>query len=217
MAIKVVDGGMGGFLKPPKFPENFLHLEVDGEKFSLTAALYSTKLNVAARIIARKIIEAWEAPIDLDWVRRVLGYYKHAWRNPALEEPECWFNCNIFYCVDPICASYTDHFGTHWVWNFYPDYWPTEEDFEKAYFDGKLSCEREGVDIVQSVLYSATNSLFKKPEPELKLIGYDPCSRLPAAVQATITSVIKSGQDCRKELLQSPQERVLKTLRPRVF
>lgn len=178
--IKVLKHGCGAFLRPPAHPEHFCCIEVDGVKLSLSGALFNE--NVAVRIIAKKLLEWDTGEIDSDWVYRVLGYYAHAWRNPKLKEPECWFHSNIFYCEDAIGASYLDHFGVHFIQKFYPEYFPTQEDFDNAYWDGVTSFGSQPVDIPKSVQYN-----------EIKFIGYDPSARLPAAIQSTITDVIRSG------------------------
>lgn len=151
----IVHGGMGGFLSPPTHPEHSLHIETglnrrpaDRGSMSLSYAATCEYLEDETREIAKKMLETWsKPPIDSpeikDWIYQVLGYFGGCYAD--LREPEeIRWNCDklmIDPTADPFLSS-ARHAGVHHIRRYYPEYEPTREDFNAAYWGRKKEASK---------------------------------------------------------------------------
>ena len=143
---KIAKGGMGCFLNPPKHPEYYCHVKnIAGDKragrfnMSLEAAADSTSLDDHIRGVARKILRQWK-PLPLDsepvqnWIHHVLGYYKNCYSKDGVGH-----DVNKDMVVDKSGERNLDtHLGVMHIRRYYPEYVPSDADFENAYW-GKES------------------------------------------------------------------------------
>ena len=142
---KLVKGGMGGFLNPPNHPEHDFHVETDLRKrpenrggMSLSAAAECNWLDGLTKAAARVALAGWERrPIDspkvVAWIRQVLGYFKGCYKNLEVEESRAWNadKLRINQQADPMqWIEY--HAGVNLIRRYYPEYVPTQEDFDNA-------------------------------------------------------------------------------------
>ena len=149
---KIVDGGMGGLLNPPMHPECSYHVEYDLRKrkenrsaMSLSqAVLEDPYLNDAIRALAQALLDNWEEHKLLieseqiqDWIHQVLGYFRGCYKgHPSMNDPEsAWNASNLQTSAKVVPMQSIDaHAGVHHIRQYYPDFTPTQEDFDKAYW-----------------------------------------------------------------------------------
>lgn len=147
---KIVNTGLAGFLSPPTHPELHFHIEVnnrrDPEKhgrWTLSFAKDCKWLNREVRQLAKKLLTSWVRP-DInsaevkDWIHQVLGYFRGCYQgNPELGEAS-WDTDNLRMNVPPEERGemrIDQSAGVHFIRKFYPEYEPTEEDFQRAYWE----------------------------------------------------------------------------------
>lgn len=144
---EVTRKGIGGFLNPPTHPEHNYSVETNTEFhsncrgcLSLTTALEASWIEDEVRAEVKRLLDSWqrpalESPEIQDWIHQVLGYFRGCYRNPALPESQQW---NASYLIinqgaNPL-AFVMDHAGVRWIRKFYPEFVPTAEHFEHAYW-----------------------------------------------------------------------------------
>ena len=149
---KIVAGGAGGFLNPPTHPEHNFHMETDLRRrpenrgfMSLSSAKDCEYLNRESRQAARKLLSSWVRP-DIEseevknWIYQVLGYFRGCYQgNPELGEAS-WDVSNLRMNLPPeerVEMRIDQSAGVHFIRKFYPEYEPTEEDFQRAYWGTK--------------------------------------------------------------------------------
>jgi hypothetical protein len=136
---KIVSGGLGGFLNPPGHPENSFHVETDlGPRLSLSSAVNRDWLDSKTRQSAEQMLQQWEAGKSLisdpdvqNWIRAVLGYFKFCYIRPYFSH-----NANdllISLKLNPLANAHT-HAGVHFIRAFYPEFHPSSQHFEEAYW-----------------------------------------------------------------------------------
>lgn len=136
----VVIGGMGGFLCPPEHPEHSYSVRTKHGSYSLSCATTCEWLDEDTRKNAHNLLSKWSdnrPPIDSpgvrDWIHNVLGYFRGCYKGDGAE-PECWHVSNLkFGGNSPI----ENHAGVHLIREYYPEYVPTDGDFENAYWGTK--------------------------------------------------------------------------------
>lgn len=143
---RIVNKGMGGFLNPPNHPEHDFSVETDLRcrkenrgGMSLSAAVDCDWLDSATRQAARVVLAGWERqPIDSPkvaaWIRQVLGYFKGCYRNAAAGDRQ-WDADKLIINqeANPLNWNWVDdHAGVHLIRKYYPEYVPTQEDFDTA-------------------------------------------------------------------------------------
>lgn len=137
--------GAGGFLNPPTHPEHTISVRSSyGNTFfmSLSSAAEAEWLNAETRGRAKGILKAWrkppiESPEIQDWIRQVLGYFRHCYKGDG-PEPECWHASNHKIIKDKWEILPLDqHAGVHFIRNYYPEYEPQREHFSEAYWGTK--------------------------------------------------------------------------------
>lgn len=147
---RIIHPGMGGFLNPPTHPEHDWHVETDLRRrpenrggMSLTAAAEATWLDSSTRAEAKKLLKSWRPPPPnspeiIDWRQQMLGYFKTMYRNDNAPSGHEWDASTMYIDPerDPILNA-DAHAGVHYIRKFYPDYVPTETDFEGAYWGTK--------------------------------------------------------------------------------
>jgi hypothetical protein len=79
-------------------------------------------------------------PQVIDWVHRVLGYFHDCYRGTS-DGPYgrgVWAaeSLTIDHERNPM-AYISQHAGVHFIRKYYPDFVPTREDFEQAYWGSK--------------------------------------------------------------------------------
>jgi hypothetical protein len=146
---RIAAEGMGGFLNPPGHPEHKYSVKwgmgrTQGRDVGSMSLSYATTvewLDETTKEKAKALLHEWETEqrhvIDRDWVQQVLGYFSNCYRNPRLEGEEAWepSNCLITSSRRLAIMDYVDeHLGVHFIRKFYPDFTPTFDDFEKAYW-----------------------------------------------------------------------------------
>ncbi len=144
---RIVASGMGGFLNPPGHPEHTHHVETELRRrpenrggMSLRSAVESTWLASETRNAARRMLESWNAnrpPIDPEWVRSVLGYFRGCYRNPEAGDKQWHASDMVIDAARDPMANASDHAGVNLIRGFYPDYQPTAEDFAQAQWGRK--------------------------------------------------------------------------------
>jgi hypothetical protein len=151
---KIVNKGMGGFLCPPGHPEHSYSVETDLRRrpenrgsMSLSAAVNYEWLDNITRHQAGQIIDKWNQnrpAIDSaevkDWIQQVLGYFRGCYKNPKLQEPDCWAASVLSIDQDNKADPMTlidYHAGVHLIRRYYPEYVPTADDFASAYWGTK--------------------------------------------------------------------------------
>lgn len=145
----ITNSGMGGFLNPPTHPEHTLSVKsVYGDKFSmsLSSAIESEWLNDECRNKAKEILSSQQAP-DInsqevkEWIHEVLGYFNHCYSKDGKNR-----NVSTHLEIikdDPFEAKIIDrHLGVMLIREYYPNYVPTVEDFNKAHW-GKQLCVKK--------------------------------------------------------------------------
>jgi hypothetical protein len=146
---RIVKGnGMGGFLCPPTHPMYTQHVETDLKRrkenrggTSLEYAVKDDTLDDETRAKAKAILDSWKAPpIDSEeireWVLQVLGYFKGCYNLDLSEDG--WSNDNLTIDMNLNPLEYIDnHAGVHLIRKYYPDFIPTRDDFDNAYWGTK--------------------------------------------------------------------------------
>lgn len=145
----IVREGAGGFLNPPGHPEHKLSVETDLKRakhnrgsMSLRAAAECDWLDDNTRRRAQDELNRWEPlPLDSDeiqdWIAQVLGYFRNCYRGEG-DEPECWNAGNLrILNPDEEALPYDLHAGVRLIRRYYPDFQPSPNDFERAYWGKK--------------------------------------------------------------------------------
>lgn len=148
---RIAKNGQGGFLDPPDYPSHSYHVETDLRRrpqnrgaMSLTYAVEDAPwLDPDTKREAKALLDKWKTnrpPIDSpkvqDWIHQVLGYFKNSYgrSRPGTPERERWHVQNLsFEDIDPVLNADL-HAGVHLIRRFYPEFTPTREDFERAYW-----------------------------------------------------------------------------------
>lgn len=144
---KIINEGAGGFLNPPTHPEHTRGVtSVYGHTFymSLSAAAESDWLDDdECRSRCRTILKNWKPlPIDhsdvQDWISQVLGYFKDCYVGQDKQGNLSWnaSDLRIWRDADPILNA-DIHAGIHLIRQYYPEFNPTKEHFDKAYWGSK--------------------------------------------------------------------------------
>jgi hypothetical protein len=145
----IVHTGMGGFLCPPTHPMHSMSVQTDLRRrpenrggMSLETAVSCEYLEDSTREAARRILRGWERlPIDhpdvVDWIRQVLGYFRHCYRNPDVPETEQWNAGQLLIVVDSTICNPTNHAGVHLIRKYYPIFNPSSDDWRNAYWGKK--------------------------------------------------------------------------------
>jgi len=140
--------GMGGFLCPPSHPEHTTSVQSiprgNSWSMSLSAAVECEWLDPAQRAEAKRRLDEWQAmrpaldtPEVQEWVLQVLGYFRSCWRGEG-PEPECWHCTNLRILKPGEHTPHVDeHAGMHLIRRYYPEFNPTREHFESAYWGEK--------------------------------------------------------------------------------
>jgi hypothetical protein len=135
--------GMGGFLNPPGHPEHTFSVawgkgRSEGSA-SLSHAVTVEWLDETTKAKAKALLDEWEIEqrhvIDRDWVQQILGYFRNCYRHPGVKDETEWCasHCLITRDRNPMEHLF-DHLGVHHIREFYPEFVPSTEDFEKAYW-----------------------------------------------------------------------------------
>jgi hypothetical protein len=144
----VTGNGMGGFLCPPTHPMHTQHVETDLRRRpenrgreSLEYAVEDETLTNATRAAARTVLNSWKAPpLDSEeirgWVLQVLGYFRGSYNMTLTEEGWHCDKMTFDHELDPM-DHIENHAGVHLIRKYYPDFTPTREDFEQAYWGTK--------------------------------------------------------------------------------
>jgi len=144
---RIVNGGMGGFLCPPSHPTYSQHVETDLNRrpeyhggMSLETAIDCDWLDNATRAVARTILNSWkrpalESPEVQEWILQVLGYFKGCYCRGDGAEPEDWHAANL--AINPENRTVDEHAGVHLIRKYYPEFTPSEEHFQQAYWGSK--------------------------------------------------------------------------------
>ncbi len=78
-----------------------------------------------SKMVAKMKLDSWN-PLPLNdekvvkWVRQVLGYFRNCYKNRDMNEPDCWMEW------------VEDHAGVRLIRKYYPEYNPSQEDFDMA-------------------------------------------------------------------------------------
>ena len=139
----VKPGGAGGFLNSPTHPEHDYHVATTSAFMSLSSALeYTDYPRPEIKAKARRLLDAWSPlPIDTedvqDWIHHVLGYYRGCYRRSS-PGPDEWnvSNLQMDPKVNPMLAVQW-HAGVNLIRKYYPDFEPTQQHFDWAYWGTK--------------------------------------------------------------------------------
>jgi hypothetical protein len=151
------DHGMGGFLNPPGHPEHTMSVSrryANGREYgcsSLTNFLEDAHPwignDAAVRANIRGVLKRWEDSKPAletvavqEWVLQVLGYFRHCYRNPSLNAPECWHAQHMIMGETQariMDLLENDHAGVHHIRKYYPEFQPREEHWRGAYWGTK--------------------------------------------------------------------------------
>jgi len=146
---RIILEGMGGFLCPPTHPmltksvQTDLHRKPENRTcMSLEYAVDSPMLDPATRAAARTVLAAWQkpaldSPAVQEWILQALGYFRGCFNfNPEKETGWHAGNLTIDSALDPL--EHADfHAGVHLIRRYYPEYQPTAEQFQQAYWGKK--------------------------------------------------------------------------------
>jgi len=143
--------GMGGFLCPPTHPMHTHRIETDLRRkpenrggMSLDYAVDCEYLDPTIRKEAKKILNNWtpppvESPEIQAWIHQVLGYFKGCYCRGNGSNPEDWYAGNLTIGRE---GTPDKHVGVHLIRKYYPNFMPTQENWDMAYWGKKP--EREG-------------------------------------------------------------------------
>lgn len=146
---RIVKTGMGGFLNPPYHPEHNYSVETDLRRhrdnrggMSLSAALGDISLPLPVRQAAARLLSNWacnrphiDSEAVRDWIAQVLGYFRGCYKGQG-ETPWSAGDLRIAPEADPMLNSEL-HAGVHCIRGYYPEYRPTQADFDGAYWGQK--------------------------------------------------------------------------------
>jgi len=141
---KIVNYGMGGFLNPPTHPEHTRAVQsLHGDTFfmSLSAAVESEWLDAGSRLAAKSLLDSWqspaiESPEVQDWIRQVLGYFRGCYQG----ENGSWHAGELkIVKKGELLPPVEQHAGVHLIRKYYPEFEPTAEQFEQAFWGTKVS------------------------------------------------------------------------------
>lgn len=148
---RIADGGMGGFLCPPGHPEHIYHVETDLRRrkanrggMALSSAVETDYLPDDVRQSARGILMAWETNHPVldseevqDWVHQILGHFLNCYAGPQDGE-SAWHASNLQISAQAVPMLLIDaHAGVHHIRRYYPEFTPTQEHFDRAYWGSK--------------------------------------------------------------------------------
>lgn len=140
MAVNIQSGGCGGFLNPPGHPEHTISVGDRDTLMCLSSAAKESWVPERVRSQAQSYLDGWmnnRPAIDSDdvrkWIHRVLGYFKGCYEN--LDKRESGENWDASHLIidkrDPLqFADY--HAGVNCIRQYYPEYVPTQSDFDNA-------------------------------------------------------------------------------------
>jgi hypothetical protein len=145
---KIVHRGMGGLLCPPSHPMLTMSVETDlrrkPENRGSMALDYAAKceyLDGATRAAARTVLAAWrrpplDSPEIQEWILQVLGYFKTCYNFSGHEIG--WHAANLTIDAGKEPMEHADcHAGVHCIREYYPEFQPTPEHFQRAYWGKK--------------------------------------------------------------------------------
>jgi len=133
---RIVKGGLGCFLEPPKYPEHYYHVECEGEYYCLSSALECEWISGWTKRRIKRLLDNWEKeklplthPKVKEWIYKVLGYFRNSYSPDGI-------NRSVLKCEikegNPFEIGVDKHLGVMFIRQFYPEYEPTKEDFENA-------------------------------------------------------------------------------------
>ena len=143
--------GAGGFLDPPTYPTHSISVETDLRRspqnrgsMSLEYASTCEYIDEGTRAKAIRILTDWKRPAlesdeIQDWILQVLGYFSGCYRADG-PEFECWnvSNLRIIKGNHSPLPPVEEHAGVHLIRKFYPEFVPTTEHWNQAYWGNKI-------------------------------------------------------------------------------
>jgi len=141
---RIVNSGMGGFLNPPEHPEHFYSVKQFGPDYfggafsmSLSSAVECDWLLDSVKAKAKAVLDQWikpelESEAVQDWICRCLGYFKNCYSKDGVGRN---VNTDLIVSKEPLDVN--RHLGVMHIRKFYPEYIPSEKDFEGAYWGAK--------------------------------------------------------------------------------
>jgi len=154
IVYQLIQSGMGGFLNPPLHPEHSWSLASgDGGGMSLSSAIGCEWLSESSKKQARVLLDKWEhidkLPISdarvQDWIYHILGYFCDCYAKPDNEGAKDRWDIDQLDMdsqVNPM-TKIDLHAGVHFIRKYYPDYCPTQQDFDNAYWGTKKVIKNE--------------------------------------------------------------------------
>lgn len=146
---RVINSGMGGFLNPPGHPEHTKSVETDllrrpenRGSMSLSIAADCEYIDSITQQRAKVILHEWSlhrarlASEEIqDWIKQVLGYFRGCYKGDG-SNPWNADQLRIAQDTDPLLNA-DIHAGVHLIRRYYPEYVPTQEQFDGAYWGTK--------------------------------------------------------------------------------